>query len=122
VSYCTERFDLADVARIATDVLKAESAEPPATDNAPIVGYVYLMKSGRRYKIGHTNSPARRHREVRLDLPDPTLVVHTIATDDPGGIEAYWHGRFQSKRIRDTEFFSLDARDVAAFKRWKRIS
>ena len=81
-----------------------------------------MMKSGRRYKIGHTNSPARRHREVRLDLPDPTTFVYTIATDDPVGVERYWHERFQSKRIRETEFFTLTAADVSAFKRWKRIA
>lgn len=78
-----------------------------------------MMRSGRRYKIGHTNSPTRRHREVRLDLPDPTNLVHSIETDDPTGIEAYWHRRFEAKRIRDTEFFTLDATDVAAFKRRK---
>jgi hypothetical protein len=122
LSYCAERADLADVARIAEEVMKIEMAkEAPLLGSAPIVGYVYMMRSGRRYKIGHTNSPTRRHREVRLDLPDPTTVVHTIATDDPVGIEAYWHGRFQSTRVRDTEFFSLDSSDVAAFKRWKRI-
>lgn len=121
VSYCAERADLADVARIAREVMKAEMAKASVLGPAPISGYVYMMRSGRRYKIGHTKSPVRRYREVRLELPDPTSVVHTIATDDPIGIEAYWHGRFQSKRVRDTEFFSLDASDVAAFKRWKRI-
>jgi hypothetical protein len=85
----------------------------------PITGYVYMLRSGRRYKIGHTTSPARRHREVRLDLPDPTTLVHSIPTDDPPGIEAYWHERFASKRIRQTEFFTLDAQDVAAFRRRK---
>jgi hypothetical protein len=68
------------------------------------------------------DSPARRHRKVRFDLPDQAQVVHTIATDDPAGIEAHWQGRFDSKRIRDAEFFSLDAHDVAAFKRRKRIA
>ena len=97
--------------------MEAEEAEPLDIGRVPITGYVYMMRSGRRYKIGHSNSPSRRHREVRLDLPDPTTVVHTIATDDPNGIEAYWHARFQSKRVRDTEFFNLDAGDVAAFKR-----
>lgn len=100
---------------------------PPESDpsaeslfsKAPIQGYVYMMRSGRRYKIGFTNSPARRHREVRLELPDPTDLVHSIETDDPKGIEAYWHRRFESKRVRDTEFFELDATDVAAFKRRK---
>jgi len=89
------------------------------SSRAPVQGYVYMLRSGRRYKIGHTSSPTRRHREVRLDLPDPTDLVHSIETDDPRGIEAYWHRRFVSKRIRDTEFFTLDASDVSAFKRRK---
>jgi hypothetical protein len=77
------------------------------------------MRSGKRCKIGKSNSPSRRYREVRLDLPDETLLIHTIPTDDPAGIESYWHRRFSSKRVRETEFFELDAVDVAAFKRCK---
>ena len=76
-----------------------------------------MMKTGRRYKIGHTNSPLRRHREVRLNLPDPTNIVHTIETDDPKGIEGYWHRRLAEKRVHDTEFFELHALDIAAFKK-----
>jgi hypothetical protein len=91
--------------------------EEVLNERAPIQGYVYMMQSGRRYKIGFTNSPVRRHREVKLELPDPTDLVHSIETDDPKGIEAYWHRRFASKRVRDTEFFELDRSDVAAFKR-----
>lgn len=91
--------------------------EEGLNERAPIQGYVYMMQSGRRYKIGFTNSPVRRHREVRIELPDPTDLVHSIETDDPKGIEAYWHRRFASKRVRDTEFFELDRSDVVAFKR-----
>jgi hypothetical protein len=91
--------------------------EEVLNERAPIQGYVYMMQSGRRYKIGFTNSPVRRHREVKIELPDPTDLVHSIETDDPKGIEAYWHRRFASKRVRDTEFFELDRSDVAAFKR-----
>ena len=119
VSYCAETPHLSTAARIATERMEAEREETPVLGRAPISGYVYMMRSGRRYKIGHTTSPARRHREVRLDLPDPTNVVHTIPTDDPAGIEAYWHRRFDGKRVRDTEFFTLDSSDVAAFKRRK---
>lgn len=122
LSYCADRPDLTDVAKIAAVVVEKESKEEPNQNIIPIAGYVYMMRSGRRYKIGYTSSPARRHREVRLDLPDPTTVVHAIATDDPAGIDAYWKTRLKSKRVRDTEFFTLDTNDVAAFKRWKRIA
>lgn len=107
--------DIVVLCKQSPNLKKAE--EMP--DRAPIQGYVYMMRSGRRYKIGYTSSPSRRHREVRLDLPDPTDLVHSIATDDPRGIEAYWHRRFEGKRVRDTEFFELDSSDVAAFKRRK---
>lgn len=110
--YCAQRPDLV----VAMNVASQRVASEPIGETARVGGYVYMMRSGRRYKIGKTNSPSRRHREVRLDLPDPTTVVHSIATDDPAGIEAYWHKRFGAKRVRDTEFFALDQSDVAAFK------
>jgi hypothetical protein len=76
-----------------------------------------MLRSGRRYKIGKSTDPSRRYREVKLELPDETHQVHTIATDDPAGIEAYWHARFAEKRVRNTEFFELEPTDVRAFKR-----
>ena len=118
-AHCGDRPDLADAAKIAADQTTPDLGEASPFARPAVQGYVYMMRSGRRYKIGHTTSPSRRHREVRLDLPDPTSLVHSIETDDPHGIEAYWHRRFESKRVRDTEFFTLDASDIAAFRRRK---
>jgi hypothetical protein len=87
------------------------------------LGYVYMIKHGSRseYKIGKTANPLRREGEIRLQLPEALASVHYIATDDPSGVEAYWHARFASKR-KEGEWFALSRDDVAAFKRWKRIS
>lgn len=87
----------------------------------PRFGTVYLLKGpGRRYKIGRTNAFGRRRRELAIQLPFDTRKVHVIETDDPEGVEAYWHQRFAAKRI-NSEWFELEADDVAAFRRWKRL-
>ncbi|MBC7931348.1 MAG: GIY-YIG nuclease family protein [Rubrivivax sp.] len=119
LAYCSERGGPSTVKDVAQR--KVDEAHEPESKSGQdaIAGYVYMMRSGKRYKIGKSTSPSRRYREVRLDLPDETLLIHTIPTDDPSGIEAYWHRRFAGKRVRDTEFFDLDASDVAAFKRRK---
>ena len=81
-------------------------------------GYVYLMKSVRYYKIGKTNHVGRREREVMVQMPEALKTVHSIITDDPAGIEDYWHRRFSGKR-KNGEWFDLSLEDVTAFRRRK---
>lgn len=79
-------------------------------------GFVYLLKSGRHYKIGKAKSVDHRQRQLAIQLPERAEVIHRIRTDDPYGIEAYWHSRFAEKRLNG-EWFSLSPSDVKAFKR-----
>jgi|TARA_B100000959_G_C14898535_1_gene589830 hypothetical protein len=57
---------------------------------------------------------------LQLELPEKVKPTHYIETDDPSGIEKYWHNRFANKR-KEGEWFSLSNNDVRAFKRWRHI-
>ncbi len=123
LEYCDGHPEFEDVVRL----LKEYSPRRRSTeDNSELaearLGFVYLIKHGSRheYKIGKTFNPVRREGEIILQLPEKVQPVHYIKTDDPSGVEAYWHSRFSNKR-KEGEWFELTPSDVRVFKRWKRI-
>jgi hypothetical protein len=127
--FCQERREFELVCKIILSAFPDieniqinEESDDTELSQASKVGYVYLLRHGsrREYKIGKTFNPIRREGEIRLQLPEKLLPVHYIETDDPSGIEQYWHERFASKR-KEGEWFNLSSQDVSAFKRWRKI-
>ena len=119
IAYCKGREGYDDVIAMCTPSAQVrETMAENSREPSEVFGFVYLMKSGRFFKIGRTNAVGRRERELAIQLPEKANVVHSIRTDDPSGIEAYWHGRFAPKR-KNGEWFDLDVLDVKAFRRRK---
>jgi hypothetical protein len=123
VRYCQEHPGHEDIIALCSERKrdsKTETETGQGTKEKVLTGFVYLMQSGRHYKIGHTNCVGRRERELKIQIPVPPKTIHRIETDDPVGVEAYWHKRFSDKR-GEGEWFALSPEDIRAFKRWKRI-
>jgi len=122
LKYCVDHAIDDQVIDICNGVAaKAKPCHRLTTESKEIeFGFVYLMKSGKHFKIGRSNCAERREFELRILLPEKLELIHKIKTDDPNGIEKYWHDRFKAKR-KGGEWFELSADDINAFKRRKTM-
>ena len=120
MTWCESHDDWEDVVSVcapfAVEEVETEAVDDDLTPSE--MGYVYLLKSAKYFKIGRSNAPGRREYELAIQLPEPVTTVHTIKTDDPVGIERYWHQRFADRR-KNGEWFELKREDVSAFRRRK---
>jgi hypothetical protein len=117
--FCGTREGWEDVLSICEkDEAKIQKKDQPDDEDSTHgkTGHVYLLKHGKEYRIGKSHDAAKRYGQIRVQMPYRTEEVHVIETDDPSGIEAYWHKRFKDKRL-EGEWFALTAADVRAFKK-----
>lgn len=123
--YCSSIEEYADVLAI---LAKEYVYDNPISDEEEAItipknqlasGYVYLVKSGKLYKIGFSENHWRRKSELHKQTSEGITEIHTIAAiDDAPGIEKYWHERFKEKR-QHGEWFDLSAEDISSFKKRK---
>jgi len=120
LDYCKDNPEYQDIIEICKGVIASSEKEERefgfSKEAEHQFGYVYLMKSGRYYKIGRSDYVEKRNYEIGIKLPEELKIVHKIKTDDPSGIEVYWHKRFDNKR-KGGEWFDLSSSDVKAFRR-----
>jgi hypothetical protein len=114
--FCMQQKEFKDVIEICTPLVNNDTSSSQHTKTT--AGMVYMLKHDNAYKIGKSIDPTRRYKEIRTQMPHSMEEIHTIATDDPSGIEAYWHNRFKDKRLKG-EWFKLSTEDIRAFKRRK---
>lgn len=122
IAYCERDKCNEGVADLWRRVRASRDVSADANETSAATGYVYMLKHGsrREYKIGRTNNSIRREGEIGIELPEKVRPIHYIQTDDPAGVENYWHRRYAGKR-KEGEWFALSENDVRAFKRWRRI-
>ncbi|MBA2621442.1 MAG: GIY-YIG nuclease family protein [Acidobacteria bacterium] len=120
IDYCRNKESMPDVIEICLPLLnsKNESIANEEISEITNFGFVYLMKSGKHYKIGRSNDADRRAYELKILMPEKLELIHKIKTDDPIGIEEYWHKRFKDKR-KNGEWFELTRQEIEIFKRRK---
>jgi len=123
--YCSSKEEYADVLSILSHETVGQNLDPGASESKigpgklKASGYVYLVKSGKLYKIGFSQNQWRRKSELHKQTSQGIEEIHTIAAiDDAPGIERYWHERFKEKR-QHGEWFDLSAEDVSSFKKRK---
>jgi hypothetical protein len=125
-NYCSSREGYADVSAFLAQDDIDEDSENGVTESKSgagrikFSGHVYLVKSGKRYKIGQTANRWQRMNQLDKQTSEGLdEVIHTIAAiDDAPGIERYWHERFKEKR-QHGEWFDLSTEDISAFKKRK---
>lgn len=75
-------------------------------------GYVYLLQSGGRFKIGITSHIQRRLKQLRSQQPPfPIELVHFVLCPDPRLAERALHERFSEARVHG-EWFDLSDEKV----------
>ncbi len=81
------------------------------------MSYVYLMQSGKRYKIGKADDPEERLETFKTADPEIRLLT-AVSSRDSYALEARLHRYFAAKRIwQDREWFNLTPQDVRLIMR-----
>lgn len=81
---------------------------------------VYLAKMGEFYKIGYSNDPQRRVKELiptKFPIPYKVKLVHAVERESAPQLEQYLHRQYSLVRVNG-EWFQLSPEQVDAVKQF----
>ena len=95
------------------DLFSHSTHTPPQSKPKPKPGCVYVILAEKTglYKIGHTDNPDRRLKQLQRNSPDILDYAITISTDDALTKEKRLHEKYADKRVNG-EWFKLTPEDV----------
>lgn len=126
LDYIGDKDDYDDVKNICLPVIEKYAVSDKSDEAGKTVEEVYMYKyknQSQPIKVGRSKDVERRGEEIVIGAHDKAVLIHSIKTDDPSGVENYWHRRFRKsgREEYNNEWFRLKPEDVKAFKRWKKI-
>jgi hypothetical protein len=90
---------------------KTSRANKPRRTEGYSIIYVIKSEFLDAHKIGITNDWSRRKRELKVGIS--TTAVHVARINNAESLETYLHGKFQSSRLPQSEWFRLDENGLA---------
>jgi hypothetical protein len=116
-AFCRAQAGFEDVPGILEFSARAARAvTSSAPERSADDGYVYLVQSGKHYRFLAAALPERSACEAQIRAQEGEHAVHTLRTDDPAGIAAYWERRYMARKTSGA-WFALTGEDVMAIKR-----
>jgi hypothetical protein len=116
-AFCRATPGYEDVPGILDFSLRAaHTAAPAAAERSADDGYVYLVQSGKHFRFAAAALPERSACEAAIAAEQGARAIHTIRTDDPAGIAAYWQQRYAARKTAGA-WYALTGDEVTAIKR-----
>jgi hypothetical protein len=78
-------------------------------------GTVYVIQSGKHYKIGRTTNLTHRLGGLRTGSPVPVKLIYQLVTPDSDGLERALHQQFAHLRAQ-VEWFRLTKAELARLR------
>lgn len=107
---------LGDLEVSAAFFVFASTVIPIIEELGVVPGYVYVLKSGKNYKIGVTSRDVEgRIKQLQTGSASKISLIHKIPSWRPYKIESKLHQQFANKHIRG-EWFNLSPYDIRKLK------